>query len=158
MNETLLSQKPNIIETPQIKIEKNSFIYEDSVLQISNISFVTAAPVTEKPVRLWAILLAIVGFLLLFKSFIWGLFLFAIGALYIAETIIYNSTKGYYLRIDMNSGAKYYFSGKNMSFLEEVKDVMIECMNNENCYYKIDMGHAEIQMLQIGNQNEMTRQ
>ena len=57
----------------------------------------------------------------------------------------------------MNSGVNYYFSGKSKEFLEQVKDVMTECMNDRKHSYIIDMGNASIEALQIGDGNTVVR-
>lgn len=54
----------NIIETKELQIFQNTFIYDDAIIQIDNISKVSVAPIEKRAIPSWAIICAIIGFLI----------------------------------------------------------------------------------------------
>lgn len=149
------NNKKDIIETSQMRICENSFVYENSVLQISNMSSVSVAPFPPKPISLWMIIFILAGAILLphEETFWWGLLMITIGAIGIIYVRYYNLNKGHYLTIIMNSGSTYYFNCDDSKFLYKIKNVMMQCMNDPKKSFNIDLRNSVIRTIQAGDHN-----
>lgn len=146
--------KKDIIETNQMRIFENSFVYESSVLQISNISSVSVAPFPPKAISLWMIICILAGLISLNKyTFLLGLLLIAIGVAGIIYVRNYNLNKGHYLTVIMNSGRTYYFNCTDSKFLYKIKNVMMQCMNDPKKSFNIDLRNSSIRTMQVGDHN-----
>ncbi len=150
--------KKNIIETNQMRICENSFVYESSVLQISNMSSVSVAPFPPKSISLWMIICILVGIVLFSaeKTFGLGLLIITIGVAGIIYVYYYNLNKGYYLTIVMNSGSTYYFNCADSKFLYKIKNVMMQCMNDPKKSFNIDLRNSIIRTMQVGDHNTVS--
>lgn len=149
----MIMEKDRIIDTKELQIYRNTFIYDDSVVQLENISRISISPVAKRSIPSWAILCAIAGALILFAQWLIGIALLGIGGGYIAYIINQNSKAGHYLAIELNSGTMLYFTGKNEAFLNKIMRTMGDCMNNKTQGYVINMGQATITNMQVGNEN-----
>lgn len=153
------SQKEKI-ETQQIKIAKNVFIYNNTFIPLHSISQVSVIKEKEKPYSSNQLIAVVVGIIFLFWGNIATVIGFAIivAAIYMLYTTYrYNKEIGEYLKIEMNSGKNIYFYNKNHTFLVEIMDVMINCINTHN-EYLVSMDTYNIKSCQFGNNNLMTNQ
>lgn len=147
------TNKKDIIETNQMRICENSFVYESSVLQISNMSSVSVAPFPPKAISSWMVICILAGLLSITYTFWVGLFLIAIGIVAIIYVYNYNLNKGHYLKIIMNSGSTYYFNCADSKFLYKIKNVMMQCMNDPKKSFNIDLRNSIIRTMQVGDYN-----
>lgn len=144
------------IETKELKIHKNVFIYNETVIPLSNISRISVAVAPKRSYSPWTFIAALIGFMLLFSETGTGVL---IGLLFIggASLIIYttyqeNKDLHEYLVLNLNSGKDIYLYSKNHQFTIRVMDVIINCLNSGN-EYKINMENCHIEACQFGNEN-----
>lgn len=150
------------ISTNNFRIEKNVISFNDSLLQISNISQVDVAPVPKKKFNFLSIVALVIGFFLL--TFINGETK-TLGVIFIVGAIAYmiwfysvNSNEDRYLNISLNSGNIYCIICRDKKFLEEVMKVIEYCINNHSSQ-KIQIDFNKCKMYNspviIGNRNEV---
>lgn len=150
-----LEKNEKIVETRELTIYRNTLIYEDSVIQLENISRISVSPIEKRKIPLWSIICAILGVLALGTEAGMGMLLLAIGGGYFCYILYQNSQLGHYLTLELNSGYNIYFTGKNIEFLKRITKVLAECMNDKNNSYTIHMEQATIDNIQIGDKNKM---
>lgn len=148
-----LKDKDSIIETPEFKIYENTLIYKKSVIQLDNISQMSVSQREKYLSSPWMSVALIVGIFLICLGQIMG-WLCLIGTIiyfiYMADK---NKNRGYYLKLELNSGRILYFSSRKEEFLEEVLSILAKCINDSQQGYVINMGQAEIHNLQVGDNN-----
>lgn len=153
------SQKEKII-TKQLKINQNVFIYEETVIPLSNISRVSVAKAPKEPYKLSHIMMIFFGIILLFTEMaaliLVGLVIMILGAFLIYATYLKNKDLGEYLVLNLNSGRDIYLYSKMHEFTIEVMDVIINCINSGKGY-KINMENCQIESCQFGNENMMSK-
>lgn len=146
--------KESVIETRQIEINKNVLRYEDSVIQISNISGFSVGPEPQEEYPKEAIIGLLIGICMVIISFklgnlmavvlLLGILISIICGLKIASIYENNSNLGEYLIIDLNCGKSLYFICKNRSFLRKVVNAMKDCFNRDDIQCKIDFNKCDI--------------
>lgn len=150
------------INVNNFKIEKNILSFNNSMVQISNISQVNVASPPKKPFNLTAIAAIVFGILLLMISpglQIVGIILLGCGIGYIMLYISSNSNEDIYLNISLNSGGVYSIICKDKNFLKEVMKVIEYCINNHyNQIVSIDFNDCNITNSPIipGNNNKVS--
>lgn len=152
------------IVTNNFKIEKNIINFSESLIQISNISYVSIEPVPKKKFHLESIILFIVGLIIYlsseFTSFI-GLIIIVMSTIYISWYLIFNmDSDKKYLCIYLNSGHTYYFFCNDVVFLKDVVKVIKYCVNNHSVNkIKIDFEDCKIynSPITVGNRNEVNQ-
>lgn len=114
------------IETPSMMIKKNIMTWGNTMIQLSNISYISAENIETTAFPLLAALLAIVGLLLMGEAFLLGFILIAAGAIWIYYWYKENEKRkqGAILTIRMNSGHNLYFTFTNKQFLLKVLGVL----------------------------------
>lgn len=134
-----MSNTEKIINTNNFKIENNTIFFNESLLQISNISHISAEPLPRTEFHLWSIAICIFAILGLFQENlifqIVGAAMLCGGGAYIIWYMyyIYNlNVEERYLYIYLNSGAVYYIYCENLKFLKEVMKVLEYCINNHS--------------------------
>ncbi len=150
------------INTSNFKIENNIISFNKTLLQISNISHVSAEPAPKKKFNYWAIVLMIIG--IFFIGIDISRFLKNIGIFFIIAVIVYvvllikfnYENNDMYLNIFLNSGKVYCIYCHSMEFLEQVMEVIEYCINNHYIqeinvdFYRCKLSNAPII---IGNEN-----
>lgn len=152
----------NIINTSDFRIEKNIIAFNDSVLQISNISHIGVGPRFRAKFNPWsavAFAIGILGLLQMNLDFkILGWFFIFIGSVYMIWYIFFNFSKERYLYIYMNSGIIFYICCENTKFLIKVMKIIEFCINNHSMYkIKIDFDNCKLynSPIIVGDRNEV---
>ena len=114
------------IETPSLVIKKNIMTWDNTMIQLSNVSYLSASSLTLKPFPFLAALIILGGLCMLGEMLVPGLLVIACGAAWIYSWCNDNETRqtGATLTIRMNSGHNLYFSFANKEFLLKVLDVL----------------------------------
>lgn len=115
-----------VIETPALRIRKNIMMWEDTMIQLSNVSYVSASNIAATAFPVWAAVMILAGLLLISKSAVIALVLIALGGLWIYLWYQENEKRkqGAILTIRMNSGHTFQFAFKNKAFLLDVLKVL----------------------------------
>jgi len=133
--QSLLSPGINAIETPVLNIRKNLIIWKDTMIQISNVSYISAAPPEMLPFPNWAFGATVIGgFLLALNSDLIpiSMVLIACGIafLYLWFTANAKRQQTAILSIRMNSGQTLDFKFYDKDFMSEVMAVLEQIMLN----------------------------
>ncbi len=157
--------KEKMISTNDFRIEKNTISFNESLLQISNISHICAEPLPKPEFQLWSLGLCILGIIVLFATItilkVIGAFCICFGGAYIILYLFndYNFNKEErYLYIYLNSGAVYYIHCENLKFLKKVIKVLEYCINNHSSQkIKIDFDNCKLynSPVTVGDKNEV---
>lgn len=115
-----------VIETPALRIRKNIMMWEDTMIQLSNVSYVSASNIATTAFPVWAAVMILAGLLLISQSAVVALVLIALGGLWIYLWYQENEKRkqGAILTIHMNSGHTFQFAFKNKTFLLDVLKVL----------------------------------
>lgn len=151
------SQSEKII-TKELKITQNVFIYNQSMIPLSNISRIGVADAAKEPYQAFAFIIILVGLLILCTknliAILVGLIMIAIGGWSIYKTYKSNQELGEYLILSLNSGEKIYLYSKDHDFTIEIMDVIINCINSGQ-EYRVNMENCHIEACQFGDNNMM---
>lgn len=120
------------IETPTLLIKKNIMAWDDTMIQLSNISYVSASDVAKLGFPIWAAVLIFVGLVLMGQSTFLAIALVVIGGLWIYYWYQENEKRKNcaILTIRMNSGNNLYFAFSDKDFLMEVMNVLADIIIN----------------------------
>lgn len=126
--------KKKEIKTEKLRIHKNIIEWENSMLQLHNISHISTNQMELQEFPKWGVILCIVGILVITRSATFGLICFVLAA-----GIIYNwysenerlKTETA-LSIKMNSGNNIVFIFNNKEFLNNVWEVLREIIASGN--------------------------
>lgn len=153
MKKDQLSLGEKVIETPSLLIKKNIMVWDNTMIQLSNISYVSAANVAATTFPIWAALLVLLSFFMFGKSTLLALVLLAVGGIWIYSWYQENEKRKQeaILTIRMNSGHSLCFAFEKKAFLYDVLTVLERIIidggehqvdiNVENCTFS---GDAEI--------------
>ena len=134
--------KRKSIKTDNFKIENNIISFNNTILQISNISQISVEPEPKKKFNFWSILLIIAAIFSVFIAikidnnlirFIFGflgLIMYFVFYIYTSFFIDLGDRKEKYLYIYLNSGNVHYFPCSNILFQKSVTEVIENCINN----------------------------
>lgn len=122
---------------------------------MDNIAQISVAPIDKKPIPTWAVICVLIGILALTINPLIGIALVIAGGGYCAYWYNLNSRLGHYLALELNSGRRMYFRGKDDAFLKEIMRLMGDCMNHKNVGYTIHMEQATVENMQLGDHNTM---
>lgn len=116
------------IETPQLLIKGNLLTWEGTMLQLSNVSSISASNLREEKFPILSILLIFMSLFCLAKSPLLGILLLGIGSGWLWQWGITNESRKSkaYLDITMNSGDQLSFLFDNRDFLFKVLHVLEE--------------------------------
>lgn len=130
MNQQNKKENDLFIETPELQISKRVITFKDTAIQISNISSVAVCPFPKKaiPSITWAFF--IVGLLLITFKPILGVLLIAAGIAVICKIYYDNLSTGQYIKIEMNSGAAFFFTADSTTFLKQIAETIAYCINH----------------------------
>ena len=114
------------IETPTLLIKKNIMYWENTMIQLSNVSCISTGNIASAPFPILAALFVLAGFLLFSKSAVLAIVLCVIGAVWLLIWYLENESRreGAVLAIRMNSGQSLYFAFKRKDFLQSVLAVL----------------------------------
>lgn len=133
----------NVIKTEGFEVGENVFKYDHAVIQLSNISYFDVSPMPKVAFPLWALVGAVIGFLLLFIGetvpIMIGLVTMALCIFAIYNIYTNNTNLGDYLILAMNSGKTFYFPCYSKQFLYEVENVILQCFKDESLKYSVDL-------------------
>lgn len=120
------------IETPTLLIKKNIMAWDDTMIQLPNISYVSASDIASLKFPIWAPLLVLAGISLLGISVIPGIVFIIAGGIWLYYWYQENEKrkKCSILTIRMNSGNNLYFKFNNKTFLKRVTHVLTNIFNN----------------------------
>lgn len=132
-----VKKKGNQINTDELKIRENTLYYTKSTnnktaLQISSIAQIDVGPAPKQKITYDIIFILIMGIVLfILKHFIFGFITFgtAIGLIYL--TILINKKVGDDLIIYLNNGRYFLFNFKDKIFLNNVFEVLMDCINHK---------------------------
>lgn len=129
---SLQNKKENelFIETPELQISNHVITFRDTAIQISNISSVAVCPFPKKaiPSITWALL--ILGIILLGFNPLLGVLFLAAGGIIIWKIYSDNQSTGQYIKINMNSGAAFFFTADSTIFVKQVAETIAYCINH----------------------------
>lgn len=120
------------IEPPTLLIKKNIMAWDDTMIQLPNISYVSASDIASLKFPIWAPLLVLAGISLLGISVIPGIVFIIAGGIWLYYWYQENEKrkKCSILTIRMNSGNNLYFKFNNKTFLKRVTHVLNNIFNN----------------------------
>lgn len=129
------------IETPSLLIKKNIMTWDNTVIQLSNISYISAADIELAKFPGWAVLVVLGGLWLLDKATFLAILLIAAGAAGVYFWIKENERRrqGAILTIRMNSGHNLYFTFEEKKFLLRVVHVLENIIINGGTNAPIDI-------------------
>lgn len=145
------NQNERII-TKELKINKNVFIYNETVIQLCNISRISVADEAKEKYQLSTFVMILIGLGLLTAestvAILIGLALTAVGGWLIYRTYKINNELGEYLVLNLNSGRNIYLHSNSHDFTIEVMDVIINCINSGK-EYRVNMENCQIETCQF---------
>ena len=122
------------IETPSLLIKKNIITWDNTMIQMSNISYISAADIATIRFPILAALFILVGFFLVESNAFLAFVPLAIGGVWLYFWYNENEKRkqGAILTIRMNSGHNLYFTFENKQFLLQVLQVMERIITDGN--------------------------
>ena len=153
MERDQLNAKDKIIHTPLLQIQDNIMSWDSTMIQLSNIAFISTAELPPIRFPIPAMLLILAGLLYPMQSIIFSLVLIFLGGfwLFIRDKENKRRREGAVLVLRMNSGHNLYFAFADRDFLSSVLTVLQRAItdggkkqisiNVENCTFS---GDAEI--------------
>lgn len=118
------------INTKELTIQGNIMIWEETMIQLSNVSCISTTPLVNVKFPKLSILLLFIGLAVLKSNGVFGVFLFSAGLLWIYfgwYLINEKRKKSTILTVGMNSGVDMNFLFSNKGFLDDVLRVL-ECI------------------------------
>ena len=128
------NKKAKQVNTPSFSIVGHLLRWEDTIIQIDNISMISIASFQQTPFPLLSIVLILVGLLLIRYSIFVALLCLAGGGLLIwFWNIDVQKTQNYkYLNIQLNSGRVFSLLFESDMFLKQVLDVFANIFEDDN--------------------------
>ena len=128
------NKKAKQVNTPSFSIVGHLLRWEDTIIQIDNISMISIASFQQAPFPLWSIVLILVCLLLIRYSIFVALLCLAGGGLLIwFWNIDVQKTQNYkYLNIQLNSGRVFSLLFESDMFLKQVLDVFANIFEDDN--------------------------
>lgn len=115
-------KKEKNIETSVLVVEDNLMIWENMMIQLSNVSCASEAPLEKMAFPKWSVLVIVLGFLLIKHDVLLCLLLIGggVGWIFIWDHVNKEREQKKILSIVMNSGDCYCFVFKDKEFLHRV--------------------------------------
>ncbi len=143
--------------------EDNTISFNDSLVQISNISHINIEPVPKPKFQVGFVIVGVIGIIGMIGTSgeiqILGFLLFLFAMIYILYYAINSSDNdNKYLFIYLNSEHVYYIYCEDKKFLEKVMKVMKHCINNHaKQKIKVDFNQCTLEgvPINIGNEKEV---
>ena len=119
-------KKEKSIETPELKVKGNIMSWDGIMIQLSNVSSVSTAPLDQLAFPMLSVLLIFVGIVGLKQELFFGVLLLVLGGAWIYGWYYINNKRklNTILSIVMNSGSNLQFVISNKSFLDKVLQVL----------------------------------
>ncbi len=119
-------KKEKSIETPELKVKGNIMSWDGMMIQLSNVSSVSTAPLDQLAFPILAVLIFFVGILSIKQEAFFGILLLVFGGAWIYGWYYFNNKRklNTILSIVMNSGSNLQFVISNKSFLDKVLQVL----------------------------------
>ena len=141
--------KEKTVEIKDFSIQGNLLKLDDIIIQISNISLITALDVRLPDFPLWVLAVALVGVILLAVKWFIGLFVLAVACLVIYTWYknVERAKEHKYLNLLLNSGYTYAILFQNGTFLQEVLQIFANIFEDgvsTGTNYYIDMNGCKI--------------
>ncbi|MCM1541071.1 MAG: DUF1206 domain-containing protein [Blautia sp.] len=144
--------------TPELKILKNVFIFNETIIPLYNISQINIVKGSKKPYSLIHFILVLAGIGCLLSRDILlgiiGLVLICLGVWFIYEVYEENHAKDEFLVLGLNSGKDVCLYSNNHAFTVEILNVIINCINSGKEYI-INMENCKIEKCQFGERNTL---
>lgn len=138
----------SIIYTPSMYIRKNIMIWENNMIQLSNISCISASNVDDLPLPAWAAVIMLVGLVMFTASALLAIVLLIVGGFALFQWYSKNQKRKEeaILTIRMNSGSNFYILFNDKTFLRRVLNVLENIIVNGNVpgSVKIDIKDSNI--------------
>lgn len=148
MKQEKLGAGKSIIDTPSMYIRKNIMIWENNMIQLSNISCISASDVDDLPYPTWAAVIILVGLVMFKVSALLAIVLLLAGAFVSFQWYTQNQKRKNeaILTIRMNSGSTFYILFNSKTFLQKVLTVLENTIVNGNVpgSVKIDIKDSNI--------------
>lgn len=107
-----------VIDTPELSVKDNLFIWNDTIVQIPNISLISASPMERSPFPGWTVIAIALGIYAFKLSGLLAGFLIAAG---LGRLYYYNKRmQEAIMTVQLNSGASLYIKFKDKKFLSRV--------------------------------------
>lgn len=127
------TKNANAIETDFLKVRGNLIIWENTMIQISNISMISTDNILGEPLPLWAAAVAVLGVLCFMVNPI-----IAVGMIVIGGAVLFSWSKkdqerkqSKMLTFMLNSGNRFSLVFRNQEFLQKVSSVLTELLAEE---------------------------
>ncbi len=119
-------KKEKSIETPELKVKGNIMSWDGMMIQLSNVSSVSTAPLDQLAFPMLSVLLIFAGIVGLKQELFFGVLLLVLGGAWIYGWYYINNKRklNTILSIVMNSGSNLQFVISNKSFLDKVLQVL----------------------------------
>lgn len=119
-------KKEKSIETPELKVKGNIMSWDGMMIQLSNVSSVSTAPLDQLAFPMLSVLLIFVGIVGLKQELFFGVLLLVLGGAWIYGWYYINNKRklNTILSIVMNSGSNLQFVISNKNFLDKVLQVL----------------------------------
>ena len=140
-----MDKENNVYKDSNLEIRDNILKFNDHVIQLSNISSVSVSPMEKQKIPNELYLGILVGLVCFAFMPPVGLIITGAALFMIFKIISNNNSLGFYLKIELNSGANMYFNADDKNFLIKIVAVMENCFNDKNSSVFIDMKNSNIQ-------------
>lgn len=140
------AKNSNAIETDFLKVRGNLIIWENTMIQISNISMVSTDNILGEPLPLWAAVVMILGVLCFMVNPV-----IAVGMIVVSGVVLFSWSKKEQerkqlkmLTFMLNSGNRFSLVFRNQEFLQRVSSVLTELLaekaTNKDITFNIKAG------------------
>lgn len=146
-----MSEK-DIRKEARVKIENNVMEYDNSAIQLSNISSINISPIPKEPYSSWMFIGSLLGILMISigrGTKLIGFIILMVCLINLAYVYYMNNQLGEYLTIELNSGKSVFFSCKNEQFLVQSKQAMIQAFNEKGKYMEVNFSNCSIHDLAL---------
>lgn len=142
--------------TTELKILKNVFIFNETVIPLCNISRINIVKGAKTPYSIAHFIMILIGLPCIFYlgafGIIVGLALICLGSWLIYKVYEANQRNDEFLVLSLNSGNDVYLHSNDHAFTIEIMDVIINCLNSGK-EYKVNMANCKIEKCQFGEGN-----
>lgn len=124
------TKNANTIETDFLKVRGNLIIWENTMIQISNISMISTDNILGEPLPIWAVIMIILGLLSLNVNLLIAIVLLVIGGavIFLWRKKDQERKQSKMLTFMLNSGNRFSLIFRNGEFLQKVSSVLIELL------------------------------
>ena len=135
------SNKDTKVYASGFQVDGNVIYYYNSVINTNNISMISISPTPANNSWIAAIVVAVIG-LLIGRAI--GITILIGAIIWIIAVVIHNNNRGEYLTISLNSGNTLYFHCREREFLNQVINLMVECIKSGLGSYSVSFDKCVI--------------